>query len=164
MTRPVEESLDVIAHSYQHISNGGIVFELVKFSTKDAERVYKSTHLRIGLTNFGIEAEFSIPVFKSTAAVLRALASALDAQDDTDTDPRYLRRIDADVVTHEGLEYKQRGPSDRDGDSQGVSDSGVEDSDSSSSTCTADDTQHLLQSSANAERLRESVDEFKNKF
>jgi hypothetical protein len=136
MTRPVEEHMDVLAHSYQHISNGGVTFKLVECSTKDQEKVYHSTHLRISLSNFGREAEFSVPVFKSTAAVLRALASAIDAQDDTHTDPRYLRRINADIVTHEGLQYTEKGPRDPSDADLAVSDkdSGTEIRDSASDT------------------------------
>jgi hypothetical protein len=77
--------------AYQHISNGGIGFTFL------AETVRNKQHhkLQITLSNHGIAHNTTIPVFATTAAILRMIANEIDQH--AVSDPSYLSNIEADI-------------------------------------------------------------------
>lgn len=83
--------------AHQHISNGGITYELERTEHPSATgKPYVLLNLVTGLSNMGIETSFKVPVFHATAAVLRAVADQIEMQDG-DGDHAYMRPIRVDV-------------------------------------------------------------------
>lgn len=93
-----EQSVSVTRlSSYQHISNGGISFEFV---TNESPNGRKVAQLEITISNHGVKHRTILPVFVTTAPILRALANAIECAPVKDF--AYLRGIVAEIQTQDG--------------------------------------------------------------
>lgn len=83
--------------SYQHISNGGISFTFFTDVLPDG-REYPQ--LEIMHSNHGVNHRSIVPVFVTTAPILRALADAIEHAGVQEFE--YLRGITVEIQTHNG--------------------------------------------------------------
>jgi len=84
--------------SYQHVSNGGISFA---FFTDAMPNGRKVSQLEVTISNHGVNHRTIVPVFVTTAPILRALADAIERAQVKDFE--YLRGIVAEIETQDGV-------------------------------------------------------------
>lgn len=91
---------------YQHISNGGITFDLTHETC--GKNMYHK--IEVSMSSFGLKLQTTIPVFMTTPTILRALADEIERQ--SVTDPKYLRPIAATIRSDflGGTVYYRSGP------------------------------------------------------
>lgn len=98
-----EDKTTSLVEGYQHVSNGGIRFDLdrrdyVHVHSVTGEQVPKiSLSLTLGLSNMGVPLVVNIPVFKTTADILQAIVDQIREQ----PEPTQFDYLSSDYATVE---------------------------------------------------------------
>jgi hypothetical protein len=84
---------------YQHISNGGISYQLERTDTRRADETSHSLALNINLSNFGVPLAVKVPVFATTAIAFELMARHIRQEArDINFDPSYLRENGINLI------------------------------------------------------------------
>lgn len=94
-----------LVSGYQHVTNGGISFDLEKSNWVRHEGTPNDgLHLKIKLSNYGVPMELTIPVFKTTADILREIADVIEAQPRDASEFNYLDHMYAQITDADDTE------------------------------------------------------------
>lgn len=97
--KPMRRTLGPVA--YQHITNGGLSFQTIRTEyERDDGSPLTQMDLEVRQSSMGVSVAFKLPLFKTTAAILRDVADRIDSA--SDIDPVYLQPIDATLETADG--------------------------------------------------------------
>jgi hypothetical protein len=94
-----------LVSGYQHVANGGISFDLEKSNWVRHEGTPNDgLHLKIRLSNHGVPMELTIPVFKTTADILREIADVIEAEPRDASQFNYLGHMYAQITDADDTE------------------------------------------------------------